>query len=103
MTITKSASQESANDLALEHRLDRLGLPKSEAPWSDRYLLCNHLVDPSTAKMRQKFEASSRFLRDLVAQRWVMTRRARENDRPKRIHYLSMEFLLGRTFRNNMM
>jgi starch phosphorylase len=53
--------------------------------------------------MRQKFEASSRFLRDLVAQRWVMTRRARENDRPKRIHYLSMEFLLGRTFRNNMM
>ena len=50
-----------------------------------------------------KFEATSRFIRDLVAHRWVKTRRAREDATPKRIYYLSMEFLLGRTLRNNIM
>src|SRR5262245_13182795 len=90
-------------DAALDRRLDRLGLSGHEEEWADRYLLCNHLVDPQSAKSRQKFEATSRFIRDLVAHRWVKTRRAREAAHPKRIHYLSMEFLLGRTLRNNMM
>ena len=90
-------------DPALERRLERLGLTGQEDHWADRYLLCNHLVDPPTAKSRQQFEAASRFIRDLIAHRWVKTRRAREQVHPKRIHYLSMEFLLGRTLRNNIM
>lgn len=90
-------------DPALERRLERLGLSGNENYWTARYLLCHHLMDPVTAEARQKFEAASRFLRDLVAHRWVKTRRAREDAAPKRIHYLSMEFLLGRTLRNNMM
>jgi starch phosphorylase len=93
----------SVNDPALERRLERLGLAGQENYWTDRYLLCTHLVDPQLASSRQKFEAASRFLRDLVAHRWVKTRRAREQASNKRIHYMSMEFLLGRTLRNNMM
>ena len=96
-------AQPSTGKDALERRLDRLGLAGHEDKWTDRYLLCDHLVDPPTAKSRQKFEATSRFIRDLVAHRWVKTRRAREMANPKRIHYLSMEFLLGRTLRNNIM
>ncbi|HEY3784384.1 MAG TPA: glycogen/starch/alpha-glucan phosphorylase [Steroidobacteraceae bacterium] len=88
---------------ALARRLDRLGLSGHPDQWTERYLLCEHLVDPQVAKSRQRFEATSRFIRDLVAHRWVKTRRAREHADPKRIHYLSMEFLLGRTLRNNMM
>ena len=56
-----------------------------------------------TARPRQRFEAVARFIRDLVAHRWVKTRQARENANPKRIYYLSMEFLIGRTLNNNMM
>src|SRR5262245_47526173 len=103
MTIAKSPIHEPVSDPALERRLERLGLTGQEEQWTDRYLLCNHLLDPNTAKSRQKFEATSRFIRDLVAHRWVKTRRSRQNANPKRIHYLSMEFLLGRTLRNNMM
>jgi starch phosphorylase len=88
---------------ALERRLERLGLAGHEREWTDRYLLCNHLLNPPSAKLRQKFEATSRFIRDLIAHRWAKTRRAREETNPKRIHYLSMEFLLGRSLRNNMM
>jgi len=84
-------------------RLDRLGLAAHTDQWTERYLLCQHLVDPLDARSRQKFEATSRFIRDLIAHRWVKTRRARDQASAKRIHYLSMEFLLGRTLRNNIM
>jgi starch phosphorylase len=90
-------------DPDLERRLERLGLAGHLSLWTERYLLCEQLVDPRDARTRQKFEATSRFIRDLVAHRWVKTRLAREQRDPKRVHYLSMEFLLGRTLRNNIM
>jgi starch phosphorylase len=90
-------------DPALERRLHRLGLTGQEDDWTDRYLLCEHLVDPSTARPRQRFEAVARFIRDLVAHRWVKTRQARASADPKRVYYLSMEFLIGRTLNNNIM
>ncbi|MES1264955.1 MAG: glycogen/starch/alpha-glucan phosphorylase, partial [Variovorax sp.] len=90
-------------DPALTRRLERLGLAGQQEQWTERYVLCEHLADPALASSRQKFEGVSRFIRDLVAHRWVRTRRARELAAPKRIHYLSMEFLLGRTLRNNIM
>ncbi len=90
-------------DPALERRLERLGLANTPGQWAERYLLCEQLVDPLSADSRQKFAATARFIRDLVAHRWVMTRRERALSDPKRIHYLSMEFLLGRTLRNNLM
>ena len=88
---------------ALARRLERFGLEAREDDWTERYLLSQHLVDPPGASARQKFEVTSRFIRDLIAHRWVRTLRSRERALPKRIHYLSMEFLPGRTLRNNMM
>jgi len=90
-------------DPALARRLERLGLEAREDDWTERYLLSQHLVDPPAASPRQKFEVTSRFVRDLISHRWVRTQRSRERALPKRIHYLSMEFLPGRTLRNNMM
>ena len=70
--------------------------------WSERHLVCEHLVDPRLARPRQRFEAVARFVRDLLAQRWVHTRETRERENPKRVYYLSMEFLIGRTLTNNI-
>src|SRR5215510_2839221 len=103
MAKPSTTSRARATEPALERRLDRLGLTGKEDDWTDRYLLCQHLVDPATALPRQRFEAVARFIRDLVAHRWVKTRQARENANPKRVYYLSMEFLIGRTLNNNMM
>jgi starch phosphorylase len=89
-------------DSTLQRRLDRLGLTGKEDEWTDRYLLCDHLIDPATARPRQKFEAVAAFIRDLIAHRWVKTRQARETADPKRVYYLSMEFLIGRTLSNNL-
>jgi starch phosphorylase len=94
---------ESPLENTMARRLERLGLAGHEEQWTERYLLCQLLVDPLDARPRDEFEATCRFIRDLIAHRWVRTRRAREAAQPKRIHYLSMEFLLGRTLRNNIM
>src|ERR1700748_652580 len=91
-----------AIDAALERRLKRLGLKGDDDEWTDRYLLCEHFIEPGGARPRQRFEAIARFIRDLVAHRWVKTRLAREKANPKRVYYLSMEFLLGRTLNNNI-
>jgi glucan phosphorylase len=101
--MTTTVERQTAAEPALLRRLERLGLAGHEKEWTDRYLLCNHLINPPSAQPRQKFEATSRFIRDLIAHRWARTRRSREEANPKRIHYLSMEFLLGRSLRNNMM
>ncbi|HMF51625.1 MAG TPA: glycogen/starch/alpha-glucan phosphorylase [Candidatus Saccharimonadales bacterium] len=87
----------------LERRLERLGLSGKEGEWADRYLMCDHLMDPLLAGPRQRFEAVARFIRDLLSHRWVKTRRAREQANPKRIYYLSLEYLIGRTLNNNIM
>jgi starch phosphorylase len=87
---------------ALERRLKRLGLTTSDDEWTDRYLLCEHVVDARIAKARQRFEAIARFARDLIAHRWVKTRQARQQANPKRVYYLSMEFLIGRALNNNI-
>src|SRR6202161_3604023 len=101
--MPKAARRENVVDPALERRLERLGLAGNEQDWADRYLLCNHLLSPPPPRPSKRSEATSRFIRDLVAHRWARTQRAREQSNPKRVHYLSMEFLLGRTLRNNMM
>ena len=87
---------------ALERRLGRLGFADGHSDWGSRYLLCEQLVSPELARPRQRFEAVARFIRDLLAHRWVKTRQVRERENPKRIYYLSMEFLIGRTLTNNI-
>src|SRR5215813_12324522 len=91
-----------AIDAALERRLRRLGFTSDDDAWTDRYLLCEHFVDPAAAPSRQRYEAIARFIRDLIAHRWVKTRLAREQANPKRVYYLSMEFLIGRALSNNI-
>src|SRR5262245_51007432 len=101
--MLETIARPTATDTALGRRLERLGLTGKEDEWADRYLICEHVVDPPTALARQRFEAIARFSRDLIAHRWVKTRQTRESANPKRIYYLSMEFLIGRALNNNIM
>ena len=42
-------------------------------------------------------------MRDILSQRWVHTEKTYERENPKRVYYLSMEFLIGRSLANNVM
>ena len=41
-------------------------------------------------------------VRDVLSQRWVLTEKTYERQNPKRVYYLSMEFLIGRSLANNV-
>ena len=67
----------------------------------NRHLLFDGVIDPFKATPREQFEAMARSLRDVVSQRWLLTERTYERRNPKRVYYLSMEYLLGRSLVNN--
>jgi starch phosphorylase len=67
----------------------------------NRHLLFDGVIDPFQAKPREQFEALARSLRDVISQRWLLTEKTYEQKNPKRVYYLSMEFLLGRSLENN--
>ena len=67
-----------------------------------QHLLSNSVVEPTAANERQRFEAVARSVRDVLAQRWVRTEETYAKENPKRVYYLSMEFLIGRSLANNV-
>ena len=69
----------------------------------ERHLVFDRAIDPKVASARERFEAFSLSVRDILAQRWVQTKNTYEQQNPKRIYYLSMEFLIGRSLANNIM
>jgi glycogen phosphorylase len=52
--------------------------------------------------VREQFEAAARSARDILSQRWVRTQSTYDGENPKRVYYLSMEFLIGRSLTNNV-
>ncbi len=74
----------------------------SVVPCYERHLVSDHVVDSASASDRQQFEALASALRDLITPRWLETQRTYEREDPKRVYYLSMEFLLGRSLMNNI-
>jgi starch phosphorylase len=68
----------------------------------DRHLLFDNVADPAAVSPRERFEAFARSVRDILSQRWVLTENTYARENPKRIYYLSMEFLIGRSLANNV-
>jgi glycogen phosphorylase len=68
----------------------------------ERHLMFDNVVDGAAVDPRERYEAVARSVRDVLSQRWVRTEQTYERANPKRIYYLSMEFLIGRSLANNL-
>ena len=68
----------------------------------ERHLIFDDVIDPKQASPREQYEAAARSVRDIISQRWLQTERTYARKNPKRVYYLSMEFLLGRSLINNV-
>jgi starch phosphorylase len=89
---------------AASARLD--GLDDATELMSARFqhhLALDDVINPNEATARERFEAIARSVRDVLAERWLRTEETYKRQNPKRIYYLSMEFLIGRSTANNVM
>ncbi len=68
----------------------------------ERHLTFDHVLALSDAGPRERYDAVARSIRDVLSQRWVLTEKTYDRENPKRIYYLSMEFLIGRSLANNI-
>ncbi len=59
--------------------------------------------DRYTATLRDRFYAFSLAVRDRLIERWIPTQQTHHNRKVKRIYYLSLEFLIGRSLVKNVM
>jgi len=68
----------------------------------EQHVVFDHAVSLANATQRDRFEAVACSLRDVLTKRWLQTQQTYNRKNPKRVYYLSMEFLIGRTLSNNI-
>ena len=68
----------------------------------ERHLVFDNVREASTIGARERFEAVARSVRDVLSQRWISTEKTYARENAKRVYYLSMEFLIGRSLANNV-
>jgi len=77
-------------------------LAGSEHGLYERHLQFDNVIERTAADARDRYEAFARSVRDVLSQRWLATDSTYEHLNPKRVYYLSMEFLIGRSLANNV-
>ena len=68
----------------------------------EKHLLTDKIVGLASATPHERFDAFALSVRELLARRWVETESTYARENPKRVYYLSMEFLIGRSLANNV-
>src|SRR6266403_804755 len=93
---------DTAQDLLQQYGCGPIQFSGTNDALYERHLLFDDIVAPAAAAAREQFEAAARSARDILSQRWVRTDSTYDRENPKRIYYLSMEFLIGRSLTNNV-
>src|SRR5262250_835817 len=97
-----SPRSEPAPDLLTQYGCGPIRFSGQDDALYERHLLFDDIVNLSAAGARERFEAAARSVRDVLSQRWILTESTYDEKNPKRVYYLSMEFLIGRSLSNNV-
>jgi glycogen phosphorylase len=97
-----TASAAKVSDLLKQYGSGSIPFSGTDSALYGRHLVFDRAIDPKVASARERFEAFSHSIRDILAQRWVRTKTTYEQQNAKRIYYLSLEFLIGRSLANNV-
>jgi starch phosphorylase len=100
---TRATSVPATDKLLQHYGCGPVRLAGTDDALYERHLIFDNVVSPEAACPRDRYEAVARSVRDILSQRWLRTESAYERMNPKRVYYLSMEFLIGRSLANNVM
>jgi len=98
----KTPEEWRVSELLKQYGCGPIAFVGSENAFYERHLVFDRIINPRVATARERFEAFANSIRDVLAQRWVLTRSTYNSINPKRVYYLSMEFLIGRSLTNNI-
>ena len=104
---SESLSPESRSSESLSKVMARYGggsvqLTGGDNALYERHLTFDNVVASENSGPREQYEAFARSVRDVLSQRWIRTEQTYDRQNPKRVYYLSMEFLIGRSLANNI-
>src|SRR6202167_5782528 len=100
--VPMAAKTSNISDLLKQYGSGPIPFVGTESAIYERHLVFDLAIDPKVASARERFEAFSRSVRDILAHRWIRTKTTYEQQNAKRIYYLSLEFLIGRSLANNV-
>jgi glycogen phosphorylase len=105
---TQASGQGTEKSTDGDQSLQRYGLGSTRfagAPDAlyERRLKFDNVVEPESSDLRERYEAAARAVRDILSERWLRTDETYSRENPKRIYYVSIEFLIGRSLANNVM
>ena len=69
----------------------------------ERHLKSDNVVESQSSDSRERYDAAARAVRDVLSDRWLRTDETYARENPKRIYYVSIEFLIGRSLGDNAM
>ena len=98
----KTATPDLISKLIAQYGCGPIKFSGTDEAFYERHLLFDNVVDANDVTLRERYEAVARSVRDVLSQRWIRTEQTYERENPKRIYYLSIEFLLGRSLANNI-
>jgi len=103
MKPAPSTKSDSIAELRQQYLGDPYEFAGTENALYERHLIFDNIVNPGDAGLRERFEAFARSVRDILSRNWLKTEKTYATENPKRVYYLSMEFLIGRSLANNVM
>ncbi len=101
-TSAQAPELEATDSIPPQYDCGPLKLSGSSNALYERHLLFDNVRASSEVGNRERYEAVARSVRDILSQRWEKTEEVYDRENPKRVYYLSMEFLIGRSLNNNV-
>src|SRR5947199_383334 len=98
----KPAGSNELSSLIEQYGCGRLQFTGTNDALYERHIVFDNVMDAAAIGARERFEAVARSVRDVLSQRWIRTEETYDRKDPKRVYYLSMEFLIGRSLANNV-
>ena len=102
ITPRGAADTDAIERLRVQYGPGSIEISGTDSSLYERHLVFDNVVEPADTSPRERFEAFARSVRDVLSRRWIKTEETYARQNVKRIYYLSMEFLIGRSLANNV-